>query len=94
MTWHTIYQDGDFLPILATVLSFILAFIGLIGGLSIGFVKTLKSTGNRKTRELDAEDTRAFQEIQRGFSRMEQRVESLETILVDREARESEPARF
>lgn len=94
MTWHTIYQDGDFVAILAIVLSFTLAFIGLIGGLSIGFVKALKGTGNRKTRELDSEDTRAFQEIQRGFSRMEQRVESLETILVDREARESEPARF
>jgi phage shock protein B len=35
--------------------------------------------------ELDADETRLMQEIHQGLSRMEERVEALETILIDRE---------
>ena len=41
----------------------------------------------RHARRYDADDTRIMQEINRGMQRMEDRVESLETLLMDRPER-------
>ena len=41
----------------------------------------------RHDRRYDADDTRIMQEINRGMQRMEDRVESLETLLMDRPER-------
>ncbi len=38
----------------------------------------------RHDRRYDADDTRIMQEINRGMQRMEDRVEALETLLMDR----------
>ena len=38
----------------------------------------------RHDRRYDADDTRIMQEINRGLQRMEDRVEALETLLMDR----------
>ncbi len=54
-----------------------------------GFVLVLKkNTGGgsiRRREQLNADETRLIQEIHQGLSRMEERVEALETILVDLE---------
>jgi phage shock protein B len=53
------------------------------------FVLTLKripgSGSMRRGSKLDADETRLIQEIHQGLSRMEERVEALEIILLDRE---------
>ena len=49
-------------------------------------LKKLQGSGSiRRRSELDAEETRLMQEIHQGLSRMEERIEALETILLDRE---------
>ncbi len=41
----------------------------------------------RHDRRYDADDARIMQEINRGMQRMEERIESLETLLMDRPER-------
>ncbi|NNL77078.1 MAG: phage-shock protein [Desulfobacterales bacterium] len=54
----------------------------VIGGTIVLSIKLLKGGASRKNQ---AEDSKIIQEIYRGLSLMEERVEALETILLDRE---------
>ncbi len=56
--------------------------------LILGLVKIL--TGASKSKELSVEEAKLMQEIYRGLTRMEKRIESLETILVEKEGKGSE----
>lgn len=49
-------------------------------------VKLFKGLGSR---DRDTEDSRIIQETHQGLSRLEERIEALETILLDRKDRES-----
>lgn len=80
-----IMQDVDIIGVIAVVLAFSLGFVGLAGGLTIGLVKAWRGDRKIRTTELDAEEAQAFQELQRGFQRMDERVQSLETLILDRE---------
>ena len=76
----------------ATIL---LGFISVIGCLVISLIKALKGTGNPKAPALlHTKETNAFQQLQKGVARIEQRIDTMETILVDREAREPHRARL
>ena len=74
----------ELVPVLAIILGFVIAFIAIAGGLMIAFVKAWRGGHKVATRKVDAEETLAFQELQRGFQRMESRIESLETLLIER----------
>lgn len=54
----------------------------VIGGTIVISIKLLKGGTSRKDQ---TEDSKVIQEIYKGLSRMEERVEALETILLDRE---------
>ena len=47
-------------------------------------IKILKGGISRSGQRSQAEEARMIQEIYRGLSRMEERVEALETIILDR----------
>ena len=57
----------------------------VVGATIVISIKLLKGGTSRKDQ---AEDSKIIQEIYQGLSRMEERVEALETILLDREKRE------
>jgi len=58
---------------------------------SIGMFFRMLGSGKRKTRgKENADETKLIQEIYHGMSKMEQRVESLETLLLDAEHRRAE----
>ena len=57
----------------------------VIGGTILMSIKLLKGGTSRKDQ---AEDSKIIQEIYQGLSRMEERVESLETILLDQDKKE------
>ena len=60
----------------------LLATLGLI---IIGIIRAAKTGGlSKKERQAHAEETRMIQDIFNGLSRMEERVEALETILIER----------
>lgn len=83
---------GNIIPVLAIVLGIFVALFAITGGLFIEFVKIVRGGGRKKaTPELDAEETEAFQELHRGFQRMDERVEALETLMMERSA-ERRPA--
>ncbi len=56
-----------------------------LGLLIIAIIKAARTGGiSKKDRTANAEETRMIQEIYHGLSKMEERVETLETILMDR----------
>lgn len=74
--------------VLAVLLIFGTPFVAVIGGLFIAALKILKGSSSRQSRQLQVEETRLIQELYQGLSRMEQRVETLETLLLDQDRKE------
>lgn len=64
-------------------------FIVTIGLVIIGIIRASKSGGlSGKNKQAQTEETRMIQDIYHGLTKMEERVEALETILIERKKRE------
>ena len=73
---------------LAVFLGGITLAIAAIGGTIVLAIRALKEGFSGKEQKLKAEEARMIQEIYRGMERMEERVEVLETLLLEREEKE------
>ena len=62
----------------------------IICGTILALIRTRRGGISRKSRKNEAEETKIMQEIFRGLSRMESRVEALETILMDQKEKEKD----
>ena len=51
-------------------------------------IKILKGGLSRKGQKIQTDEARMIQEIYQGISKMEQRVEALETLILDRDRKE------
>ena len=71
--------------IVALVFGCAVLALAVIGGTILMAIKLIKGGVSREKQQQQAEEARMIQEIYQGMSRMEQRVEALETILLDRE---------
>ncbi len=71
--------------IVAIIFGSLVLIPAVIGGTIVISIKLLKGGASRKNQ---VEDSKIIQEIYQGLSRMEERVEALETILLDREKRD------
>lgn len=91
MQWHEIVHDNNFIPALAITLGFVLLCCTLLAITLVGLARVLRGGAGRQGKQRDAVETREFQEIQRGFTRMEQRIEALETLMLDSHKETSEP---
>lgn len=76
---------GMDVAMLAVFMVFSIPLVALIGGLGLVALKIMRG-GRDSAREL--EDTRLIQEMHQKLQKMEERVGSLETILLDKERRE------
>ena len=74
--------------IVAIALGSILIMLAIIPVTILLAIRLFKGGFSRTDRKKQAEETRMIQEIYQGMSRMEERVEALETILLDREKEE------
>ncbi len=75
--------------ILAIIFGGTILLLITVGLLIIGIIKARKTGGFSKKEKLaNAEETRMIQEVYHGLSRMEERVEALETILIERQREE------
>lgn len=63
---------------------FAIPLAAIIGGVFLVALKILKGDGSRRSGEADVEETRLIQELHRGLTRLEERVESLETLLLEK----------
>ncbi|MGD9290134.1 MAG: phage-shock protein [Desulfobacterales bacterium] len=70
--------------IVAIIFGSVVLIPAIIGGTILLAIKLLKGKTSRKDQ---ADDSKIIQEIYQGLSLMEERVEALETILLDREKR-------
>jgi len=73
---------------LALLLIFGPVFAAVVGGIFIKALKIWKGISPEQSQQFRAEETRLMQELYQGLSRMEERVEALETILLDRKRKE------
>ncbi len=74
--------------IVAIVIGGIVLALAIIGSTILMAIKILKGGLSRKGQRLQAEEARMIQEMYQGLSRMEERVEALETIILDRERKD------
>ncbi len=61
--------------------------LAIIGSTILMAIKILKGGISRKDQQVQADEAKVIQEIYQGLSKMEQRVEALETIILDRKER-------
>ena len=62
--------------------------LAIIGGTILIAIKIVKGGLTRKDQKQQADEARIIQEIYQGLARMEDRVEALETILLDPEKKD------
>lgn len=63
-----------------------------IGCMTYLVIRAFRGGGSKRSAETDADETRLIQEIHHGLVKMESRIESLETLLLDTERKKR--ARF
>ena len=71
--------------IVGIVFGSIIIMLAIIPVTIVLIIRLFKGGISRTDRKKQAEEARMIQEIYQGLSRMEDRVETLETILLDRE---------
>jgi phage shock protein B len=62
--------------------------VAIIGGTLVALVKVVTGSGSREDSRDAADEARMIQEIHEGLMRMEERVEALETLMLDRDRTE------
>ena len=62
--------------------------LAIIGSTILMAIKFFKGGVSGKSRRDQADEAKMIQEIYKGLSRMEERVEALETIILDRERKD------
>ncbi len=75
------------LAIIAVIVLFGIPLAAVVGGILLAMLKVLRSGPSRAERDHGAEETGLIQEINDGLVRMEERVEALETLLLDRDGK-------
>ena len=76
-------MDAPFIVMI--VFGSIVLALAIIGSTVLMGIKIIKGGGSPKGRSEHTNEARMIQEIYQGLARMEDRVESLETILLERE---------
>ncbi len=79
---------GLSLSALAIVMVFVIPLAALLGSFLIQALKVLKGDPSRRSKNEVAEETRMIQAIYHQLAKMEDRIEALETLLLDRERKE------
>ncbi|MEJ2723695.1 MAG: phage-shock protein [Deltaproteobacteria bacterium] len=59
--------------------------LAIIGSTLLMAIKIIKGGVSRKKQRLQSNEAKMIQEIYKGLSQMEERVEALETLILDRE---------
>ncbi len=67
----------------------VILFVTTIGLIIIGIIKTARTGGlSRTEKQARAEETKMIQDIYHSLTKMEERVEALETILIERQKKD------
>jgi phage shock protein B len=77
--------------VMGIVLSGIIMIVVIIAGTILMAIRIFRGGGNGGDHRARIEETRMIQEIYSGLTRLEQRVEALETILIEKEKQGHRP---
>lgn len=77
--------------IVATVFGGVVLALAIIGSTILMGIKIIKGGVSREGQKSQAEEAKMIQEIYEGLSKMEQRIDSLETIILDSKREEKIP---
>ncbi len=77
--------------IVATVFGGVVLALAIIGSTILMAIKIIKGGVSRAGQKSQAEEAKMIQEIYEGLSKMEQRIDSLETIILDSKREEKIP---
>ena len=69
----------------AIVLGATVLALAIIGSTIVMAIKIFKGEDSPRGKKIRADEAKMIQEIYQGLARMEQRVEALETIIIDKE---------
>ena len=72
--------------IVVTVFAGSVLILAIIGSTILMGLKIIKGGATPRGQKSQSNEARVIQEIYQGLARMEERVEALETIIIDREA--------
>ncbi len=73
---------------LAVLLIFGTPFVAVIGVIILKVLKVVSGSPPRGGQQLQAEEARLMQQLYQGLSRMEDRIEALETLVLERDRKE------
>ncbi|MCF8032469.1 MAG: hypothetical protein K9K66_08160 [Desulfarculaceae bacterium] len=74
--------------VLAAILAFILLALGILGGVAVSIVRLIKGPKGKQTAQADEDEARLIQDLHKGLTRMESRIDALETIMLERQGKE------
>ena len=77
--------------IVATVFGGIVLALAIVGSTILMAIKIIKGGVSREGQKSQAEEAKMIQEIYEGLSKMEQRIDSLETIILDSKREDKTP---
>ena len=66
-------------------LALLIPIIAILGSIFLSALKITKGSDRRSSRPEETEETRIIQDVYRGLQKMEDRIDALETILMDME---------
>jgi len=72
------------------ILALCIPLAAVVGGIFLAALRILKGESGRKSNSNNAEEARMIQDIYHGLGKMEQRIEALETLLLDRQRKGNE----
>lgn len=72
------------------VLGFMALMVIILAVATAGVIKALRGRDGAQDKESDARETKMIQEMHQGLMRMEQRIEALETILMETDGAQAE----
>lgn len=80
--------------IVAIIAGSTVVLVAILGGIFLAALRLLKGGGKNAKRGVDPDEARLMQEIHQGLQRMEERVESLETLLIEQARARKERAKM
>lgn len=74
--------------VLGAIFGFVVLVLAMLGVVAVAIVKIIKSPRTRSQDETSEEEARLIQDLHKGLERMEQRIEALETILLEKDGKD------
>ena len=75
---------------LTTIFGFLALVLALLGLVAVTIVRIIKGPRGKAADQAAQEETRIMQDLHQGLTRMEQRIEALETILLEQDRKDQQ----